>query len=43
MLYSYSRPIKKAALPLNRHGRDFARVPQVPAANAQPEGLRLTI
>jgi hypothetical protein len=26
MLYSYSRPIEEAALPLNRHGRNSARV-----------------
>ena len=41
MLYSYSRPIEKAVLPLNRHGRVSARVPCVSAANVQPEGLML--
>jgi hypothetical protein len=41
MLYSYSRPIREAALPLSRHGRSCACVPQVFPANVQPEGLRL--
>ncbi len=41
MLYSYSRPIKEAALPMNRHDRVSACVLQVSAAEAQPEGLRL--
>jgi hypothetical protein len=42
MLYSYSRPIEKAVLPLNRQGRVSACVPRVSAANVQPEGLTLT-
>ena len=41
MLYSYLRPIEKAVLPLNRHGRVCARVPQISAANVLPEEFRL--
>jgi hypothetical protein len=42
MLYSNSRPIEEAALPLSRHGHGSARVLRVAPANILPEALRLT-